>query len=146
VNHKSTITSFVKDDKRVMRWEHIKPLECECCHRVALYRVYVRDSNSHIGARMTHLCDVHYNELSKLVDLLPIKIKEDRVNYPQVKSALGNVIRDTDDGALSDTEWQEHLHPKRTRTGVAKKDKQPVGPPPKPSLGILSLVKLKDTV
>jgi len=119
---KPTIRTVVKDDKRVIRWEHLKPLECTCCSRVATYRIYVPDKDARIGARMVHLCDTHYEEVRKLHPVAPLQVHQDKARYPLVKSSLGAVIRDTDPGAIPDDEWR----PLRGKSSSGtKKDRKP---------------------
>ena len=147
--HKQSIRTIVKEENRVVRWEHLKPLECSCCKEPALYRIYTPDSNSHIGARMWHLCARHFTELCKGHDVLPVKIdiKEDKELYPLVKCSLGAVVRDTDPDAMTTDQWVEHLAAKRGRGSSQPRSKTVTTKGPvtmaAPSASIMSMVKRK---
>jgi hypothetical protein len=99
-----------------IRWEHVLPTLCSCCNNPALYRIYVHTYDSKLGARVVHLCEAHFQELNSPVEndkeiITPTLIKISQISlggaYKGYKSPLGDVIRDTDYGAISDDEWQE---------------------------------------
>lgn len=89
-----------------------------------MYRVYVPDPNAHIGAILRHLCEDHMDELRNTpkveTDSLIVMVTLSRIDQKPLKPAfiknynggLASVIRDQDDGAMSDDEWRKHLQGK----------------------------------